>query len=323
MVINDEKRKLLVTISKLYYENGYSQNMIGEKLGLSRPYVSKLINEARECGIVEIKINDPFETEFEIEIKLKEKFNLKKAVISPVGKENQEEILERLAISVSKYLNSIIQDNDIVGVGWGKTLYACSRKMKVEKEVKNITVVQLCGAVSMIERNIYASEISKRLANAFNGRPYALPLPAVVDNKEVKDAIVQDKNIERVLEIGKRANIAIFTMGIFGYESALVRAGYLNRPDVDELFGKGAIGDVCSRIIDIEGNICDRELDHRTIGIELEDLMNKEYRIGVAAGKKKVKCIYGALKRGYANVLITDEETAKELLRIRESEKNG
>lgn len=317
-MVNEEKTKLLVTIARLYYENGYSQNMIGQKLGLSRPYVSKLINEAKECGIVEIKINDPFETEFEIEIALKEEFNLKKAIVLPPN--DNEEVLDRLAASTSKYIDSIIKNNDIVGVGWGKTLYTCSRKMKLEKEAKNITVVQLCGAISMIEKNIYASEIPKRVANAMNGRPYALPLPAVVDNKLVKDAMMKDKNIAKVLEIGRKANIAIFTMGVFGYDGALVRAGYLNSPDVDELLLKGAVGDVCSRIIDINGDICDEGLNSRTIGIELDELKNKEFRIGVAAGNQKVKCIYGALKKGYANVLITDEDTAKKLLKFKKSE---
>jgi deoxyribonucleoside regulator len=46
----------------------------------------------------------------------------------------------------------------------------------------------------------------------------------------------------------------------------------------------------------------------------LEDIKKKDYRIGVAAGGHKVDCICGALNGGYINVLITDEETAKNVL---------
>ena len=44
----DYKRiELLVKVAKLYYENDYSQEMIAKKLGLSRPYISKLLNESK------------------------------------------------------------------------------------------------------------------------------------------------------------------------------------------------------------------------------------------------------------------------------------
>ena len=73
-------------------------------------------------------------------------------------------------------------------------------------------------------------------------------------------------------------------------------------------------GDICSRYIDVEGIICSEELNQRTIGIDLEELKRKERSILVAGGIQKVDGIYGALRGGYANVLITDQFTAKYLL---------
>lgn len=49
----DYKRiELLVKVAKLYYENDYSQEMIAKKLGLSRPYIPKLLNEIQIDGIL-------------------------------------------------------------------------------------------------------------------------------------------------------------------------------------------------------------------------------------------------------------------------------
>ncbi|MCV5513399.1 sugar-binding domain-containing protein, partial [Escherichia coli] len=50
------------------------------------------------------------------------------------------------------------------------------------------------------------------------------------------------------------------------------------------------------------------------IGIELEELKLKKRSILVAGGNRKIKAIDGALRGGYANVLIIDQHTAKELL---------
>lgn len=308
------KINLLVNIARLYYEHNYSQQMIAEKLGLSRPYVSKLINEAREIGIVHIEISDPNEIETNLEATIRKKFGLQKVIAIPQSSDGN--IIDRLGLSVARYLNSIIKDNDIIGVAWGATLYACSQNIISRDDVKNITIVQLCGGISNIEKNIFASEIPKKISEAYKGIPYILPLPAVVDDITVKEAILKDKNISGVLEIARKANIAIFTMGTFGSDGALARADYLSKKEVDELIQEGAVGDICSRIINVEGDACDEDLDKRTIAIELNELKVKEYRIGVAFGKNKVNCIYGALKGGYPNILVTDEETATELLKM-------
>ena len=48
----------LVQASRLYYELGETQNAIAERLGVTRPQVSRLLKRARAEGIVEIRIVD-------------------------------------------------------------------------------------------------------------------------------------------------------------------------------------------------------------------------------------------------------------------------
>ena len=98
-----------------------------------------------------------------------------------------------------------------------------------------------------------------------------------------------------MLDIANKANIAIFTMGPFGYDGALSRAGYISHDDVDRLIKK-VLWEISVPIIDIDGNVCDENLNNRTIGIELDELKKKEYRIGVAVGENRLNCIYAALK---------------------------
>lgn len=75
-----------------------------------------------------------------------------------------------------------------------------------------------------------------------------------------------------------------------------------------------AVGDICSRFFTIDGEIADEKMDERTIGINLQDLKQKETAILVAGGERKIKAIHGALRGGYANHFITDQFTAKQLL---------
>ena len=81
-----------------------------------------------------------------------------------------------------------------------------------------------------------------------------------------------------------------------------------------ELSEQGAVGDICSRFFDINGNIVDEDLDNRTIGIELQKFKEKKYSIAIAGGKERIDGILGAIRGGYTNILITDEIAARQVL---------
>ncbi len=303
-----KKIELLVKVAKLYYEQNYNQDMVAKTLNLSRPYISKLLNEAKEAGIVKVEVHDPTKIESNIEKKLKNRFNLKRVIVVPKG--TDENPIAKLGKEAARYLDSILKNGDIIGLSWGETIYHCSRAVFARNDLDNIVTVQLCGGISNLTSNIYATEIAKNFSQALAGTPYILPLPAVVDDSTLKKFMLQDHNIDKIIDYGKKANIALFTMGSFGLQSALVSAGYLSKEQMIQLSEKGAVGDICSHVIDFEGNICDKHLDDRTIAVPLENIKQKEYRIGVALGQSKVNCICGALNGGYINVLIINEETA-------------
>jgi len=307
-----EKINLMINIAKLYYEDNYNQNMIAEKLDLSRPYVSRLLNMAKEAGLVTVEVHVPQDYESHLESQVRERFGLLKAIIVPLSINSN--IINRIGVEAAKYLNSIIKSNDIISVCWGSTLYEFSSNLIPRSDLKNITVVQGSGGISEISKNIFASEIPTNLAEAYNGVPYILPLPAIVEKKATRDILMRERSISHIMELSENANIAIFTMGYFSPECALARAGYISEVEVRALQEKGAVGDVFTHIIDSDGEICDSDLDRRTIALSLNDLKKKQYRIGIASGIGRQKCIHGALVSGACNVLVTDEMTAQKIL---------
>jgi deoxyribonucleoside regulator len=307
-----EKLSKVIEAAKLYYLLDYNQNEIAQILGVSRPTVSRFLQLAKSEGIVEINIKDPTENVENLSFQLEQKFNLKKVVISSVPQFEDHIIKNYLGEKTAEYLHEIVKDNDIIGVTWGTTLYHVAIDLK-QKFVKDVKVVQLKGGVSHSETNTYASEILYLFGKAFNTTPLHLPLPAIVDQVVVKQAMEADRHIGKILELGKQANIALFTNGYVNPDSLLFQLGYFTKSDLETLNGK-AVGDICSRFFDKEGNICNESLNDRTLGINLEDLKQKEYSILVAGGPNKIEGIYGALKGRFANVLITDQFTAQFLL---------
>jgi deoxyribonucleoside regulator len=307
------KNSLIVEVARLYYDFHFSQNQIAQKIGISRPGVSRLLSQAREKGIVRIEIIDPEQNTTQLESQLSEKFDLKKVIIVPNENVPDFELKKRLGLITAKYLEKLMKVGITLGVSWGTTIQSVANQVQ-SKKILNATVVQLVGGLSKAEYDTHASEISMKVAKKYQALPYLLPLPAIVDSIELKRAIVKDKNISKTLELARQAEIALFSVGIFDHESVLVKADYFDKADVDSLLKKGAIGDICTHIITESGNICDSDLDQRTIGIELENLRNKRYSIVVAGGREKLKVIRAGLLARYFNVLITDEKTATNLL---------
>jgi len=303
---------MLVEAARLYYQHDFSQQQIAKKLGVSRPGVSRLLQRAREQGIVRIEIRDPSDKGTQLESALKSKFNLKKVIVVPED-ERISVIKHRLGHATITLLEELVTDDMILGVSWGTTMQEVARQV-YSKNIKRMTVVQLNGGVSKAAYDTHASEIAQTIGEKYQAIPYLLPLPAIVDSQELKKAIISDKNISRTLNLAKEAQVALYTIGLFNENSVLVKADYFEPEEIETLINKGAIGDICSRIIDTNGKICSQTLNARTIGIELKDLVKKGYAIAVAGGKDKLPAILAALRGRWFNCLITDEWVAGELI---------
>ncbi|MFC4599971.1 sugar-binding transcriptional regulator [Cohnella hongkongensis] len=317
---NDKIRKV-VEAAKLYYQLDYSQNQIADALGVSRPTVSRLLQQAKTEGVVTIEIKDPTEDVEVLRRLLKEKFQLKNAVVAFTPTYDDSVVKRYIGEAAANYVMELAKDGDTIGASWGSTMYQVALHLKT-KSLNHSFVVQLNGGVSDADIRISPSEIVHLFGRAFNVTPYFMYLPAIVDHILVKQAMLTDRHIRRVMDMGQSANIAIFTAGAPTPDSVLLNSNYM-RSDELETIRTQAVGDICSRYYDVNGEICLPSLNERTVGIELADLRQKEHAILVAGGASKVNAIWGALRGKYGNTLVTDQITAKALLKKTDLQETG
>lgn len=309
--MEQDKDKLSIDVARLYYKSDYSQQQIAAELGISRPTVSRLLQYAKDQGFVKIQIADPVDNMSDLENKLSKYYGLQEVRIAYSPLNTYEEIKKHIGAKAGEYLYEVVQDGDIIGVSWGTTMYSVATQLKA-KAVKGAQIVQLKGGVSHSESKTYADEIVERFAAAFATIARYLPLPVIFDTPQIKQMVDQDRHIRRIIELGRQANIAIFTVGTVKDDALLFRLGYIGAADREKLQRNG-VGDICSRFFDATGTLCNQEIDSRTVGIRLDELKNKERSILVAGGARKIEAIKAALAGSYANVLITDQYTAREL----------
>lgn len=304
-----DRDRLSIDVAKLYYESDMSQQKIADELGISRPSVSRLLQHAKDQGFVQIKIVDPTDLKLSLGEQLCKKYQLKDAIVANAPLDKAHEIKKAIGEAAAAYLWNIVKDNDVIGLGWGSSLYQMALHLK-SKPVKGVQVVQLKGGISYSKANTYAHEIVTLVAAAFSAKGVFLPIPVMFDNMEVKRLVEHDKYVRHILDMGKRANIAVVTVGKASSESILFHLGYYIDEKDRELLSRKAAGDLCSRFYDDEGNIVDEELNARTVGLPLEEFKKKDMRVLIAGGKEKIRAIHAALQAGYPNVLVTDQYTA-------------
>ena len=137
-----------------------------------------------------------------------------------------------------------------------------------------------------------------------------------VDTPEACRALMEDPELRETLKAGEKADFAIAGIGsVVADQSTLVDAGYLSAEELGELAAAGAVGDVCSRHFDAQGQECRVELNDRVIGLSLEQLRAIPRVVGVAGGPWKSQAILGALRGQLVDVLVTDRATAESVLR--------
>jgi deoxyribonucleoside regulator len=310
----NDRIDLLARVASLYYEENLTQAEIARRAKVSRSTISRLLDEARGAGVVEVIIHYPWKSDPELERMLKSRFRLEHVCVLAGRGRPYEEILRGLGVLAARYMEGLIKEDTVLGISWGTAVYSVAQALRPERRLP-ITVVQMIGAVGTGDPLIDGPDLARLLANIFGGEYRCLHAPLIVENAEMRNALLQEPRIRETLSASCGANLALVGIGSVVPEfSSLLRAGYVDRKSLSQLRAQGAVGDICARNYDTMGQVMDIDLNQRVVGIGLEDLHKIPRVIGVAGGKAKAEAILGALRGGHVNVLVTDDSAAEKVL---------
>lgn len=328
MVTNDEGRDertdFLVTVASLYYELNQNQQQIADRLEISRSSVSRLIKEARDLGIVEIRIHKPANRDFHLEQALLDRFGLQDAYVLVTAAEmRDEEALYGVGRLAATYLQRVIgamEPRTCIGTAWGTGAYAAVSTLP-EDRARQIDVVQILGSVSVSNPLIDGPDLARLLAAKLGGRHYDLHAPVLVEQPALRKMLNDEPSVREGLQRGRSVALAITGIGTMVEEaSSFLRAGHLTAADLAQLRQQGIVGETCGRFFDAYGRYEGFAINDRVVGIALDDLRRIPRVIAVARGLPKAHSILAALRGRYLTVLATDDVTARAILAADESE---
>ena len=305
--------RLMSKASSLYYLQGYNQREIADRLHLSRPKVSRLLQRARDRNIVQISVTSPEGNFVDLETEFEERFDLEEMVITFSGLSDTNGdaafLKRQIGAAAANYLQRTVEEGDVLGITWGTTLQAMMQALP-PLETEDVHVVQTLGGVGPPEAEAHAADLSRRLAQLLDGRLTALPTPGIVDDPQVRDVLVSDRHAQTALELFSELTTAYVGIGALSTNPIFEEDPAVSQQTYDDLVASEAVGDIALRFFDSDGQTVHSSLDDRLIGITLEQLNDTDVVVGVAGGPEKVDAIRGALRGRLVDVLITDHATA-------------
>ena len=315
--MDDQRLNYLAQIAAWYYEEGLDQETIATHIDRSRSMVSRLLDEARQSGLVEVRVNYPLPTDPQLEARLCETFGLTQAVVLAAPPDDNDTLIRRLGELAARSLQQALHPGIVIGVGWGKGVHAVVRAMPVWP-VPDSTVVQLIGAVGHGDPMVDGAELARWLADKLGASYRYLAAPLLVEDEAVARSLLRQRAIAETLDLATRAEVAVVGIGTVRPElSSLKRAGYLSTGDLERLEQAGVVGDFLARQFDVDGRLVDVAHNRRVIGLaDLDGLRTKARVIAVAGSAIKAPAVLGALRAKFANVLVTDALAATEVLAL-------
>lgn len=303
----------LVWAAWLYYEEGMTQQAIADLLHVSRTTVVKMLQAARDEGIVSISVAPQHLGAVRGARELKARYPLDMVIVVPDDGGVSFDY-ERIGRAAGRYLTSVIKPDDILGVCWGKTVLAMSETVP-EMTLPNLTIVQAAGSAM----GAYESSTERCTANMavrLHARCVNLHAPGIVSSYALKEALMAEQSIKERFSLLHACSKIVFGMADLGPQSMAFMSGYLTQEEALPYQEKGAVGMMAGRFFDSRGQAILGELDDKMIGITLEKLRQIPERICIAGGEDKVSALHALLSGGNATVFITDESTALMLLQL-------
>lgn len=286
---------------------GRAINEIAIEVGKSRFAVARMVQRARELGLVEVRATVPELVDVQMSAELANRYGLEAALVVATHAADVAEARRAIAEVTARFIVDVVQEDDILGLAPGRTLVEASRLIDT---LPTADVVQLTGtATPRLEDGV---EVIANLGRAAGGGTHPLFLPMVLPRDPEARAILAHPSIQRTLRRLNSLQKVFLTIG--GWPDASLLAGQLQElGERDEYDAKGAVAEIGTMLLDENGKKVPG-LGRRLVGIDEAQLRSVRMRAAIGGGIGKEAAVLATLRSGLATHLITDIRCARAAL---------
>lgn len=344
----EQYMNLLSEVASMYYEHGMIQSEIAERMCISRSRISRLLDEARQEGIVSFQVKKIGHRSHELEEILKRQFRLREAIVVNDTIENYDRIereqsllqetqegsgfkpglttrkSDHSAVILGSYAAEVfekqIKPDMTIGMSWGRsvaqTVYHVNQQVN-----RGLKVVQVIGGAMSDASSVEQMQVVVEMIRKLRARGYFLQAPLFMDDLGVKRHLIHQPMINNTLKIAHQSDIILTGIGDMSMESfSFMWQNFAQNKVFDKLSEQKGVGFICGQCYDIKGQPIQSGFNEHVIGIGLPALRKIPTVIGIAGGLHKAKAVLGVLAGEYVDILVTDRECVLGILKLLKGE---
>ena len=307
---------LAAEIARRHYLRGQTKVEIADDLRVSRFRVARLLQVARQAGMVRIEIQQSGTIDLDRSIRLRERFGLEHAVVVDCPERDHQSLRSMLGRAAADLLAEVVTAGDLIGLAWARSVQSMVRQAQ---RMPQASVVQLTGVLprpnprsGSIEDET-AVDVVRDLARVCRGPAYLYFAPFLVPDAATAQALRRQPEIVRAFDKASSADVAV--VGIGGWAPGLSTLYQAATPPER---AEGARAGVCAEIAGVclaaGGEPLHTPLNERMISVTAAQFGAMSQRIAIPYGSDKHAAVLAALRSGLVTMLVTHSSLAEALL---------
>ncbi len=302
---------LAARVARQYYLEGVSKVDIADRLGISRFRVARLLDSAREAGMVRIEIGLPGGSlDAGLSAALCSVFGLKHAFVFNFPDDDQA-LRHSLGEAAGQALMDLITPGDVLGMSWSRTLSALAAALT---RLPPCPIVQLTGAVPPPDgRDLL--DLVRSVARIGGGPAHVFYAPMILDDAQTAAAVRRQGDIAEAFALVPSVTIAVVAIGAWAPGLSTIYDA-VTPAERDALAALGVRVEMAGVFLGQDGRPVATPLDSRMIVTPGPVLERIPFVLAVAYGVSKSPAVCAAIRGGLVHGLVTHTSLARALLSL-------
>lgn len=302
---------LIEKVAYLYYVKNFTQSEIAESFNLDRSSISRYLKQARNLGLISITFLGKNLEKLQLEQELAEKYNLKVVYIIDTSSQPNHAKQTYFYQEAAHFVHSELGKQKTIGLSWGDTMTKLIDALQIKRQL-GAKVIPLVGGAGHSHLNHHVNELVYNLSQQIEGQPYYIQAHAVETNLEEKKRMELGADFEEIQKSWSTLDLVITAIGSMNSWSRWRQM--LTEADLDEIKTFEAVGDLCGRFFDRNGDELKTTVNRRTVAIPLDLLAKIPTVVTILPSKKRLPALLALLKKDYITHLVLDKASALKLM---------
>ncbi|MBV9856876.1 MAG: transcriptional regulator [Streptosporangiaceae bacterium] len=301
---------LAARVAREFYLEGVSKVDIAGRLGISRFRVARLLDSAREAGMVRIEIGLPGGSlDAGLSAELCSAFGLQHAFVFNFPDDDQAALRRRVGEGAGQALMDLITPGDVLGMSWSRSLSGLAASLT---QIPPCPIVQLTGAVPPPDgRDLL--DLVRSVARVGGGPAHVFYAPMLLDDAQTAGAVRRQGDIAEAFALVPSVTIAVVAIGAWAPGLSTIYDA-VTPAEREELAALGVRAELAGVFIGEDGRPVATPLDRRMIVTPGPALERIPFILAVAYGVAKSPAVCAAIRGGFVHGLVTHASLARALL---------